>query len=108
MRQQRLDFRSEGKCAAIPVVVERLLAKAVAGAEQAAVISVPDGEGEHSTKEFYAIGPMLLISVHYGFGIATGDVAVAAALQGGPQVGMVEDLAVVNNPDAAGLVGHGL
>ena len=50
MLEQRLDLAGEGESAAVPVVVEGLLAEAVAGAEELAGVLVPDGEGEHAAE----------------------------------------------------------
>src|ERR1700722_7529872 len=51
---------------------------------------------------------MLFIRVHHGLGVASRRIAVAGPFQRRTHVGVVEDLAVVDNPGAAGFVGHGL
>src|SRR5579884_357693 len=108
MRQQSLYLRSEGEQAAVPEVIERLDAEAVASAKQGSLLSVPDGEGEHATKKLKAAGSMLLVRMNDGFGVAARHVAVARALQRRTDIGVVEDLAVVNDDLGAGLIRHRL
>ena len=43
-----------------------------------------------------------------GFGIAAGAVSMAGLFEGGTQIGVVEDFAVISDPEGAILVGHGL
>ena len=43
-----------------------------------------------------------------GFGIAAGAVLMAGLLQGGTEVGVIEDFAVIGDPQCAVFVGHGL
>ena len=43
-----------------------------------------------------------------GFGVAVGLVAVACGFQVAAQIGMIEDLAVVDDPEVAGLIAHRL
>ncbi len=108
MLQQGLDFRSEGEQPPVPEVVERLDAQPVARAEEALVRLVPDREGKHSAEPANAFIAILFVGMQNRLGIATAVVAVSGALQLRPQVGMVEDLAVVGDPQRAVLVGHRL
>ena len=108
VRQQRLDFGGEGEQVAVPIVVEGLFAEAVAGAEQRAGVLVPDGEGEHAAEARDAIRPVLLVGVQDGFGVAAGAVSMAGLFEGGTEIGVIEDLAVIGDPEGAVFVGHGL
>jgi hypothetical protein len=51
---------------------------------------------------------VLLIGVQNGLGVAAGGVTVAGLLQPGTDIGMVEDLAVVNEPKRTVFVCHRL
>ena len=53
-------------------------------------------------------GAVLFVGVQDGFGIAAGAVSMAGALEGGTQIGVVEDFAVIGDPEGAVFVGHGL
>src|SRR6516164_11186896 len=59
--QQGFDLRGEDKHPAVPEVIERLDAQAIAGTEQCLARLVPDREGEHPTKTGYAVVSVLLI-----------------------------------------------
>src|SRR5690349_15470490 len=48
--RQRAQFAGEGEEAAPAIVIERLLAEAVARQEEAAARAVVDGEGEHAVE----------------------------------------------------------
>ena len=108
MLQQRLDLGSEGEQPAVPEVVERLDAQPVARAEQALVRLVPYREGEHAAEAANAFIAILLVGVENGFGVAAAVITMPGALQFGPQIGMIEDFAVVGDPQRAVLVGHRL
>src|ERR1039458_6915033 len=74
MFEERFDFAGEGESAPVPVVVEGLLAEAIAGTEELTGILVPDGEGEHATEAEDAIGAVLLKGVEGSFGAGAGGV----------------------------------
>ena len=69
---------------------------------------VPHREGKHSAKPADALLPILLVGVHYGFGIAMALIAMAGGFQLRTQVRVIEDLAVVGDPEESVLVGHRL
>jgi hypothetical protein len=46
--------------------------------------------------------------VHYRFGIAVCSIAVAGGFQSRTQIRVIEDFAVVDNPQRAVLIAHGL
>ena len=94
--------------AAVPVIVERLDAQAVPGAEKSTGVLVPDGEREHAAEVRDAVRAVLLIGVQDGFGVAMGCVAMAGGFQARAEIGVVEDLSVVDNPETAVFVGHRL
>jgi hypothetical protein len=108
MGQQGLDLRGVGQEAAVPIVVQRLLAEPVAGDEEFAGLLVPDGEGEHPAQAGDALRTVLLIGVKDGFGIGAGGVAMAGLFQIGTKIRVVEDFAVESDPEGLVLVGHWL
>src|ERR1017187_554226 len=108
MFEERFDFAGEGESAPVPVVVEGLLAEAIAGTEELTGILIPDGKGEHATEAEDAIGAVLLEGVEDGFGVGASGVAVAGLLEGGAEGGVVEDFAVENDEEGGVLIGHGL
>ena len=55
-----------------------------------------------------AAGAVLLVSVDYSFGVAARGVTVAGLFQSGAQLGMVENLAVEDDPNVAALVAERL
>src|ERR1700749_4079576 len=61
MRQQRLDFRSKREQPAVPKVVKRFNAEAVASAKQGLTRRVPNRECEHPPEQIYARGSMLFV-----------------------------------------------
>ena len=69
---------------------------------------VPDRERKHAAKISYALGAILLERVKDRFGIALGSVEVAGLLESRTKLSMVEDLAVVRDPQAVVLVRHWL
>ncbi len=59
-------------------------------------------------RRLHAAGAILLVGVDYGFGVAARRVTVAGLFQSGPQIGVVEDLAVEDDPNVAALVAERL
>src|SRR5262249_25441639 len=92
----------------VPVVIKRLDSEAVSRAEEPAMLMVPDSQGEHAAKELDAIRPVLLEGVQDGFSVAARSVVVSGVFKRRPDVGVIEDLAVIGDPELAGLAGHGL
>ena len=97
-RTQRLDLAGEGEQRVAVDVVKRLDAEAVAGAEQALPLLIPDGEGEHADKAFQAGRPPGVISLKDHFGVAFGAKRVAERFQFLAQLEVVVDFAVERQP----------
>src|SRR5439155_275965 len=76
--------------------------------EKAATRLIEDGEGEHAAQLFHAGGAVLFVGVEDGFGIAMGGVAVSGCFQRGAKAGVIEDLAVEDDPLGTILIRHGL
>ena len=55
MSPQSFEFRTEQQNVALPAVVQRLLAHAVARQRQDALLAVPQREGEHADGPFAAL-----------------------------------------------------
>src|SRR5207302_226854 len=78
------------------------------GQQQAAPGPVVDRERENAAQRPHQIRALLLVQVDEDLGVGAALEDVSAAGQGGAQVGVVVDLAVVDDLDAAVLVGHRL
>src|ERR1017187_5854690 len=98
MLQQRLDFRRECERVAVPEIVERLDAQAVAGAEQLLAISVPYGEGKHAAEVRQALVAILLVGVNHRLRVAMALVAMSGGFEFRPYVGVIENFDVVGDP----------
>src|SRR5258708_34439848 len=59
MLEQSFDFRSKGEQTAVPIIVERLDAKSVAGAKQPLPLAIPDSVSEHAAKKLDAVRAVL-------------------------------------------------
>ena len=107
VRQERLRLRGEGEEPRPVVVEERLLARAVAREQQAALARVPQREGEHAVELRDGSIALLLVEVQDHLAVALALEAVAA-LEAAPQLAEVVDLAVEDEPQRAVLVRHRL
>jgi len=100
-REQGLDLRGEQQDVAGPGDEQRPDAETVAGQEERSRLAVPDGEGELAVEPLDAAVAPLLVGVDDDLGVAAGAEDVAEALELGGQLGVVEDLAVEDDPVAA-------
>src|SRR5437868_3340414 len=108
MLQQSLDFRCECKNGVACVVIERLDSQPVTGAEQPAAALVPQCKGEHAAKARHTIPAVLLEGMNDGLCIATAKIAMPGPFERGPQIGVIEDLAVVDDSERTILIAHRL
>lgn len=106
--EERLNLGGKGEQTPVPVVIKGPDAEPVARGKKGPGVLVPNGEGEHAAEPGQARGPELFVGVEDGLGIAVGLVSVTGAFEFRAEVGMVEDLAVVGNPQATIFIGHGL
>ena len=106
--EERLDLAPEGQPVLAEVVVERLLPQPVAGEEDAAVLPVPDGEGEHPAQALGKLFAPLLVTVDQDLGVAVALEDVALGDELALEIEEVVDLAVEDDPDRSVLVGHRL
>src|SRR3954471_5370694 len=90
------------------MVIDRLLPQTVAGEEEAALVPVPDGEGEHPAQALGKLLAPLLVPVDQDLGVAVALEDVALGNQLALEIEEVVDLAVEDDPDAPVLVGHRL
>src|ERR1035437_2062338 len=81
--EELLDVTGEGERAAVPIVVERLLAEAIACTEEVAGILIPDSKGEHATQAEKAFWAVLFVGVEDGLGVGGGGVGVGGLFGGG-------------------------
>ena len=108
-REQRLDLRREVERSVIRVhVVQRLLPHTIPGEEEFFAATVPDGEGKHPPELVDGPRALFLVQPEDGLGIATSAVVMAASLQGGAQLRMVVDLAVIHDVERSTVVVHRL
>jgi len=106
--EQRLRLgREQEQPVAVPVV-ERLLAQPIAGEEEPARGVVPDGEGEHADEPLDACLAVDSVGVQDHLGVASRLKPAARGHELGAQLAIVVDLAVEDDPVAAGGVAHGL
>src|SRR6516164_6185303 len=79
-------------------VVEGLDAQPVAGGKEPAPSCIPEREGKHSAQPLHTMTSVFLIEVDDGFRVAPRAIAVSAGLQVWPQLFVIINLAVVNQP----------
>jgi hypothetical protein len=108
VRQQGFDFRAEHQPIALLGDVQRLDADAIARQQQPPADAVPQRKREHAAQVVDAVRPVLLIQVQDGLAVGARAVGVAARFQARPVLGMVIDLSVEDEPQAAILVAHRL
>ena len=82
VREQRLDLAAEDQQAAVPEIVEGLVAQPVAGAEEAARVACPRWRSANMPRSFSTqAGPYCFVGVEDGLGVAAVGVAVAGRLR---------------------------
>ena len=67
--KKRLDLRAKNESLPIPIIIERLLAKAVSCSQKTLAFPIPNGKGEHTAQLLNAVIAVLLVSVNDCFGI---------------------------------------
>src|SRR5947209_2629316 len=108
MAQKSLNFGCEGKKPSSREIVQRLDTEPVARAEQPSSPRVPDRECKHPAEVFHAIRAVLFVRVNDCLGVAPSRVTMSCFLEFRTKRGMVENLAVVGDPDRARFVRHRL
>ena len=106
--QQALDLRGVHERAVHLGIVEGLDAEMIAGAEQFALVPVPDHEGEHASNLLQQFHAPLLIAMQQHLGVAFGGEGVSGRDQFLTQRLIVVDLAVEGDDLRAILVVDGL
>src|SRR5437763_12819837 len=109
MAGESRKLAGEGKQPALGSVVQRLLAKPVAGQEQAAAAAVVDRESEHAVEfERQFLAPFLpAMDQDLGIGMMRGEF-VSAAHELPAELRMIVEFAVEHDADLAVLVPHRL
>src|SRR5205823_1390310 len=109
MAGESRKLAGEGKQPALGGVVQRLLAKPVAGQEQAAPAAVIDGESEHAVEfQRQFLAPFFpAMDEDFGIGVMRGEF-MAAADKLLTQLGVIVEFAVEHDADLAILVPHRL
>jgi len=106
--QQRFHLGREIEIAVPLRVIQRQDAESVAREKHGPGAPVVDRERELAVQALQHPLAPLLVSVHQHLGVAAGAEQVPAGLQLAAQCEVVEDLAVVDDEDAAVFVRHGL
>ena len=102
--RQRAQLGREAQLAADVPVVERLDPVAVAREHEAAARGVPDRDREHPAQPLGEAGAVLLVEMDEHLGVGVRAEGVPGALELVAQLGVVVDLAVLDDDDAAVLV----
>ena len=102
------DLRAEHQTIADDRPVERLDPEPVARQQQSPPRPVPDRKREHAAEPLEGAISPLLVGVEDRFSVAARLVAVSGRLEESPDLRVVVDLAVENDPDAVVLVGQRL
>ena len=106
--EDRLDLGGEEEAPAVETPVQGLLAEAVARQQELAAPHVPDGKGEHAAQLVDHALAAVLVEMENDLGVAAGLEEMAAADELAPQLAVVVDLAVADDPGAGVLVGDRL
>ena len=88
--------------------MERFFTDAVPGQEEASLLHVPKGEGEHTPQTIQASCPFFFVKMKDDLGIGPGLEAVPLPFQFSPKLHKVVNLSVKNQPDSLVLISHGL
>ena len=107
-RQQRLDLRAPQEPAVALGVIERADPHPVAAQDQRPLAAVPERDGELSPSPGEHPLAQVLVQVDPRLGVAPRRQVMAPRQQLGPQLLVLEQLAVERHPDVAGLVGDRL
>ena len=102
--RQRVELRGERELAADVAVVERLDPEAVAREHEPAARRVPDRDREHPAQPLGEPEPPLLVGVDDRLGVGVRAEPVPGALELAAQLGVVVDLAVLDDGARAVLV----
>jgi len=105
MLEERRQRRGEREARAVDVIVERLLAEAIAREEEPAQARVPQREGEHTVELAHAVGAPLPVRVQDALGVGARGEAMPERLEARAQIREVVHLAVED--DDAITVGRG-
>ena len=108
VREEALDLGREREQPVGGMVVERLHAEAVAGAEEPPRARVVEREGPHAVEAGERLGAPFRVGGEQHLGVRAGVEGVPEALQLRPQLDVVEDLAVVGDPEPPVGRAHGL
>ena len=107
-REHRLGFGPECQHAVPDRVHQGLHPERVPDQEELAARPVEQGEGEDPVEPGRERDPLVLVEVGQDLGVAVGPQLVAAGQHHVPKLGVVVDLAVVDDDDRAIFVGHRL
>src|SRR5690606_27901791 len=106
--QQRLDLRTEGEGLGGLRPINRLDSEMIPGPEQQILPPVPDDKSEHPPQKPRTFKARLFVKVENRFRVRIRFEAVPLMFQRSPQLPIIVDLPVENDPNLSGLVGKGL
>ena len=109
MRQKAFDLAAEQQGSVLRlIIVQRLDAEMIPGAEQRLRAAVPDGEGEHAPQPGQKVFAPLLIAVEQHLGVRPGGKSVPGGFQLLGQLLKIVNLSVKDHNKVFVLVEHGL
>ena len=108
MLQQRRQRGGKDQPLAVVKIEQRLLAEAIAGQQQAALLGVPERKGEHAVELADAVVAPLAIGPQDRLGVGVGGEPVPKRLQPRAQRGKIVDLTVEDDHQLAVGRGHRL
>ena len=102
------DLRTEEEASSIPVVIQRLLAKAVPRSQEALTFSVPQCEDKHTSEMLDTIIAIFLVGMYDRLCIAFRGEVMTARLQFSRKLTVIIDLSIADHKDTSIFVKHRL
>src|SRR5206468_3606446 len=106
--EQGLYLRPKAKCPAVVRGVEWLDAVKITREKDCALRFIPDHEGEHPAKLLHHLGAVTRIQMQQHLGVGRRSETNSASFEFFPQSGVVIDLPIKYNDEAAVFAGHRL
>src|ERR1700720_137966 len=101
MREDRFDFRSEDEPSIVLMIIEWLDPHAIACEHEPTALPIPEGNSKVAFDLVNEIKPAFFIEMKQRFTVSARRIAMAALFQPAPQIFVVVDLAIENQPDVA-------
>src|SRR5450759_4741819 len=92
----------------IPVIIQRLFAKAITCSKKSLAFPVPNGKSEHAAQMLDAIITVLFVSMYNSLCVTIGSKMVPTLLQFFTKLEIVIDFSIKDNEDASIFIKNGL